>query len=70
MPDTTRKLLALFALSLFADLPEPIRTRATARLRDLSHLAGRDGDHELQAAGESLATLIAGAGGDAPPARR
>lgn len=66
MPDTTRKLLALFALSLFADLPESIRARATTRLRDLSRLAGRDGDHELQTAGESLADLIDATGGSTP----
>jgi hypothetical protein len=58
MPDTTRKLLAIFALSLFAELPEQVRARAAYRLRQLSGLAGKDGDSELQLAGESLADLV------------
>lgn len=72
MSDTTRKLLALFVLSLCADLPSSITARTASRLRHLSQLSGADGDADLHAAGESLAVLIesAAAGGGEHELRR
>lgn len=69
MPDTTRKLLALFVLSLCADLPPSITARTASRLRHLSRLSGAKrpslpgSDDTMSTSSRHLALLGLGMGG-------
>lgn len=58
----TKKLLALFVLSLTAELPAQVSQRIATRLQQLARLAGEDGDTQLMDEAHSLATLVSAAG--------